>query len=62
MATSDLIPTSCTSTRNRTPVYLLMQLRELDHWVSMTLNSTHALYFRPNIFPFIHGFWVIIFI
>lgn len=31
MVTSDLIPTSCTSTGNQTPVYLLIQLKELDH-------------------------------
>ena len=58
MLTSDLIPTSYTSTRHQTPVYLLMQLRELDHWVSMTLKYAHAFYFKPNVFPFRHGFGV----
>lgn len=61
MTTADLIPTSCTSTGNHTPVYLLMQLRKLDYLVSMTLKYTLSFYFRSNnVFPFIYGFVVII--
>lgn len=44
-----------------TPVYLLMQPKELDRWVSMTLECTHAFCFRPHVlFPFVYGFVVII--
>lgn len=41
--------------------YLLMQLRELDHWVSMTVKYTYAFCFRPNVlFTFVSGFVMII--